>query len=162
MNFARVLYIILLFYTINDAKCLQVRRSTLKTLETLLNAAHTTEWIDSLASDLLRHVFQRALLEYHDELIAQIEQLWTILVRRLPLAILLPAVCPCVATWICLVMQPSRVPFDPCVLIFPPAPKDLSRRCTGPLHTTAVDDVSVNSGNSNPSDPDPQNSIKIK
>ena len=95
----------------------------MRTLETLLTTAQSSDWIDPLASDLLRHVFQRALLEYHDEMIPQIQQLWTILIRRLPLAVLLPAACPCVASWICLVMQSSRIPFDPASLIFPPDSK---------------------------------------
>jgi len=112
----------------------KVRRSTLKTLETMLTTAQSSDWIEPLASDLLRHVFQRALLEYHDEMIPQIQQLWTILIRRLPLAVLLPSACPCVATWICLVMQSSRVPFDPAALIFPP---DSKRR------GVAVDEASL-------------------
>lgn len=109
---------------------IKVRRSTLKTLETLLIPEHTAEWMDGLASDLLRHVFQRALFEHQQDIIDQIQELWGLLIRRLPLQILLPAVCPVVATWLCLMMQPSRIPFDPSTLIFPPARKDLpeSRR----------------------------------
>ena len=112
----------------------QVRRSTLKTLETLLIPAHTAEWMDGLASDLLRHVFQRAMLEHQQDIIEQIQQLWSLLIRRLPLQILLPAVCPVVSTWLCLMMQPSRIPFDPSTLIFPPARKELPegrRRSSG-------------------------------
>ena len=104
---------------------MQVRRSTLKTLETLLIPTHTAEWMDDLASDLLRHIFQRAMLEHQQEILDQIQQLWTRLISRLSLQVLLPAACPCVSTWICLMMQPSRVAFDPSTLIFPP-PKQLS------------------------------------
>ena len=103
----------------------QVRRSTLKTLETLLVPSETAQpWIESLASDMLRHVFQRAILEHCQDILRQIEHLWTTINSRLPLQVLLPAACPFVATWVCLVMQPSRVPFDPASLIFPPPRKD--------------------------------------
>lgn len=80
--------------------------------------------MDGLASDLLRHVFQRAMLEHQADILDQIRLLWGRLVRRLPLQTLLPAVCPVVSTWLCMMMQPSRVPFDPSVLIFPPVRKE--------------------------------------
>ena len=80
--------------------------------------------MDGLASDLLRHVFQRGILEHQPDIIEQIRQLWGRLIHRLPLQILLPAVCPVVSTWLCLMMQPSRVPFDPSSLIFPPVRKE--------------------------------------
>lgn len=99
--------------------------STLKTLETLLIPVHTAEWMDSLATDLLRHIFQRAMLEYQQDIIEEIELLWGLLVARLPLQVLLPAACPCVASWMCMMMQPSRTPYDPSVLIFPPTRKEL-------------------------------------
>lgn len=102
----------------------KVRRSTLKTLETLLIPAHTAEWMDGLASDLLRHVFQRGMLEHQDDIVQQIEELWALLIGRLSLQVLLPAACPCVATWLCMMMQPSRLAFDPAVLIFPPPRKE--------------------------------------
>ena len=93
--------------------------------------------MDGLASDLLRHVFQRAMLEHQGEIIEHIEALWGLLTKRLSLQILLPAACPCVSTWLCMMMQPSRVPFDPSVLIFPPVRKETNesrrRSSTGPL-----------------------------
>jgi len=51
---------------------------------------------------------------------------------RMMRQVLLPAACPYVAGWICLVMQPSRVPFDPASLIFAAAErKDELRRRAG-------------------------------
>uniref|UniRef100_A0A0N8BMP5 TATA-binding protein-associated factor n=1 Tax=Daphnia magna TaxID=35525 RepID=A0A0N8BMP5_9CRUS len=115
----------------------KVRHSTLKTLETLLILGHTTEWMEGLASDLLRHVFQRAMLEHQQEILEHIEKLWGLIIRRLSLQILLPAACPCVATWLCMMMQPSRLPFDTSILIFPPVRKEPSesrrRSTSGPL-----------------------------
>lgn len=103
----------------------------------MLILGHTTEWMEGLASDLLRHVFQRAMLEHQQEILEHIEKLWGLIIRRLSLQILLPAACPCVATWLCMMMQPSRLPFDPSILIFPPVrkePSDSRRRSTsGPL-----------------------------
>lgn len=97
--------------------------------------------MDGLASDLLRHVFQRGMLEHQADIVTQIEELWGVLVRRLSLQILLPAACPCVATWLCMMMQPSRLPFDPSILIFPPPRKESSegrrRNSTGPLGETS-------------------------
>lgn len=98
--------------------------STLKTLETLLIPAHTAEWMATLGTDLLRHIFQRAMLEFQRDIIEEIDLLWGLLVARLPLNVLLPAACPCVASWMCMMMQPSRTPFDPSVLIFPPPRKE--------------------------------------
>ena len=93
--------------------------------------------MDGLASDLLRHVFQRAMLEHQQENLNHIEELWGLLIKRLSLQILLPTACPCVAPWLCMMMQPSRVAFDPSILIFPPVrkePTESRRRSTsGPL-----------------------------
>lgn len=77
------------------------------------------------------------MLEHQQEIIDHIEQLWGLLLRRLSLQVLLPAACPCVAHWLCMMMQPSRVPFDPSILIFPPPRKESSetrrRSSSGPL-----------------------------
>ena len=96
----------------------QVRRATVATLRTLL-AHPAAEWVAPMACDLLRHVFQRALLEHNAHVLEQVEQLWTVLVESMPLQVLLPVACPCVASWLCLLMQPARVAFDPAALVFP-------------------------------------------
>lgn len=44
-------------------------------------------------------------------------EVWTNLVSNSSLSNLLPAAVPFVSSWLCLVMQPARVPFDPAVLV---------------------------------------------
>ncbi len=68
-----------------------MRRATLRTLETLLlmrgPPAGVAGWIESMATDMLRHVFQRALLEHGTDILNLVETVWSTLCRRLPLQV---------------------------------------------------------------------------
>lgn len=93
-----------------------VRRSTLQTLNTL-TANGTWQWSAQLVQDALRHVFQRVLVEHLEDVQLAAEKVWGNLVRNSGLAELLHAACPFVSTWICLTMQPAKLPFDCSLLI---------------------------------------------
>lgn len=92
-----------------------VRRATLQTLSTL--TASSIEWNAQLVQDALRHVFQRVLVEHLEDVQLAAEKVWGNLVRNSGLAELLHAACPVVSTWICLTMQPAKLPFDCQLLI---------------------------------------------
>lgn len=92
-----------------------VRRATLQTLNTLTSSR--LEWNAQLIQDALRHVFQRVLVEHLEDVQLAAEQVWGNLVRNSGLAELLHAACPFVSTWICLTMQPAKLPFDCSLLI---------------------------------------------
>ncbi|RZF48832.1 hypothetical protein LSTR_LSTR003212 [Laodelphax striatellus] len=92
-----------------------VRKATLQTLVTLTGAKGTTlTWSPDLLQNALCHIYQRALIEPTLDLV---ETVWGNLVRNSSLENLLLAVCPCVSTWLCLAMQPTKIAFDPSVLI---------------------------------------------
>lgn len=97
-----------------------VRKATLQTLSTLTAASldgSCIKWEAQLLQDALRHVFQRVLIEPFDEVRNVAENVWNQLVRNSGLVELLHAACPCIATWLCLSMQPVRIPFDSALLI---------------------------------------------
>ncbi|XP_039291094.1 TATA-binding protein-associated factor 172 [Nilaparvata lugens] len=92
-----------------------VRKATLQTLLTLTGGRGTTHsWSHTLLQQALCHIYQRALIEPTLDLV---ENVWENLVRNSSLENLLLAVCPCVSTWLCLAMQPTKIAFDPSVLI---------------------------------------------
>ncbi|XP_049802115.1 TATA-binding protein-associated factor 172 [Schistocerca nitens] len=98
-----------------------VRRATLQTLRTLtsvsLHCDNGLQWTSGLLQDALRHIFQRVLVEPVAEIQDLAEQVWGNLIRNSQLTVLLNAACPYFSTWLCLTMQPAKIPFDPSVLI---------------------------------------------
>lgn len=98
-----------------------VRKATLQTLGTLTVPQHGNMlmWEAHLLQDALRHVFQRALVEPISEVRSVAEKVWVQLIEHSGLVELLHAACPFVTTWLCLTMQPTRIPFDPALLIIP-------------------------------------------
>lgn len=96
-----------------------VRKATLQTLGTLSVPRHGSilMWEAQLLQDAMRHVFQRVLVEPVIEVRNVAEMVWKQLVCNSGLVELLHAACPFVTTWLCLTMQPVRVPFDPSLLI---------------------------------------------
>lgn len=56
-------------------------------------------------------------MEHLEDVQEAAERVWDNLVRHSGLAELLHAACPYVSTWICLTMQPAKLPFDPAYLI---------------------------------------------
>ncbi|ESO84153.1 hypothetical protein LOTGIDRAFT_155478 [Lottia gigantea] len=98
-----------------------VRKATLETLYTLLNIFDPETkkcfWITSILPDTLRHIYQRILLENNGILIELTYKVWTLLLERSPLDYLIAASMPWLGVWLCLLMQPSRTPFEPTYLI---------------------------------------------
>lgn len=64
-----------------------------------------------------RHVFQRVLVEPNAGVRDVAEKVWNQLVSNAGLVELLHAACPLITTWLCLGMQPVRMPFDSSLLI---------------------------------------------
>lgn len=104
-----------------------VRRATLQTLRTLTQLKTATnesfvevnnkQWNSSLLQDTLRHIFQRVLVEHIPDVQEIVEEVWNNLVKNSCLVELLHAACPFVSTWICLAMQPVKLPYDSSVFI---------------------------------------------
>ena len=101
-----------------------VRRSTLQTLKKLTEDSHTHQnigvqyWPSKLLQEALRHIYQRVLVEHVEDIQKLVEEVWSNIVRNADLSALLHAACPFVSSWMCLAMQPSRLAFDPNLLIF--------------------------------------------
>ncbi|XP_046551692.1 LOW QUALITY PROTEIN: TATA-binding protein-associated factor 172-like [Haliotis rubra] len=101
-----------------------VRRADLQTLSTLLTIATpdtkqpvVRSWLCPILQEVLRHVFQRSLLEERQELLDLVQKVWSQLLRCAPLDYLVAAVMPWLGVWLCLLMQPASIPFDPQYLI---------------------------------------------
>ncbi|XP_074648298.1 TATA-binding protein-associated factor 172-like [Tubulanus polymorphus] len=98
-----------------------VRKATLETFHTvLLNTDKQVDhsaWLVPILQDALRHIFQCSLLENQDEVLAIIPKVWSAILLRAPIEYLVAATSPWVGAWLCLVMQPSKVPFDQNLLI---------------------------------------------
>ncbi|KAM7362772.1 histone acetyltransferase 1 isoform 1-T2 [Cochliomyia hominivorax] len=75
------------------------------------------DWQWKLLQEALRHVFQRILVEPLEEIQQMATDVWLNLIANADLGALLHAACPFVSSWICLAMQPPRLPFDPSILI---------------------------------------------
>lgn len=95
-----------------------VRHSSLLTLQKLteLDPSVSPMSVNPL-QETLRHVYQRALLEHVEEVQNLIPSVWSDLLRSSKLDTLLLAACPCFGTWLCLAMQPPRLPLDPMCLL---------------------------------------------
>lgn len=93
-----------------------VRKATLQTLGTLTEG-NSMQWEAQLLQEALRHVFQRVLVEHLTEVRQVAEGVWYLLLKNAGLIELLHAACPLTRIWMCLSMQPVRLPFDPNVLI---------------------------------------------
>lgn len=115
-----------------------VRRSTLQTLKKLTdetdNSRPSTQpteensslhlnfgvryWPSGLVQEALRHIYQRVLVEHVEDIQGLVEDVWGNIVTKSDLATLLHASCPFVSCWMCLAMQPSRLAFDPNLMIY--------------------------------------------
>ncbi|GJQ72210.1 hypothetical protein Trydic_g3301 [Trypoxylus dichotomus] len=94
-----------------------VRKATLQTLGTLTDR-NTLQWEAQLLQDALRHVYQRVLVEPLCDVRRLAELVWDKLIKHAGLVELLLATCPFVSAWLCLSMQPIRIPYDPNLFIF--------------------------------------------
>lgn len=116
-----------------------VRRSTLQTLKKLTDEADIPQqlttsltedkstmflnfgvryWPSPLVQEALRHIYQRVLVEHVEDIQCLVEDVWGNIVTKSDLATLLHAACPYVSCWMCLAMQPSRLAFDPNLMIY--------------------------------------------
>ncbi|TMW53120.1 hypothetical protein DOY81_001848, partial [Sarcophaga bullata] len=75
------------------------------------------DWQWKLLQESLRHIFQRILVEANENIQNMAKEVWLNIIRNADLGALLHAACPFVSSWICLAMQPPRLPFDPSILI---------------------------------------------
>uniref|UniRef100_A0A1A9V2J1 TATA-binding protein-associated factor 172 n=1 Tax=Glossina austeni TaxID=7395 RepID=A0A1A9V2J1_GLOAU len=75
------------------------------------------DWQWKLVQDALRHIYQRILVEPLADIQESAKNVWLNIIESADLGALLHAACPYVSSWICLAMQPSRLPFDPAILI---------------------------------------------
>ncbi|KAL1131032.1 hypothetical protein AAG570_012269, partial [Ranatra chinensis] len=93
-----------------------VRRAALETLSVIPNQQGLTTW-GSLLQPTLRHIFQRGLIEPLPTISATVEEVWSNIIHNSDLADVLVAACPFMTGWLCLAMQPTKLPFDPSLLI---------------------------------------------
>lgn len=76
-----------------------------------------SDWPKELLQDALRHIFQRILCEPKQEIQQLAQDVWENLVSNADLGSLLHAACPYMSGWMCLAMQPIRLPFENSVLV---------------------------------------------
>ncbi|CAH2231989.1 jg4050 [Pararge aegeria aegeria] len=92
-------------------------------------------WTPELLQVAMRHIYQRVLFEHVPEIQEIAVQVWQNLLRHAPLGMILVAACPILALWLCLAMQPARMPLDASLLLSPPPPpepKERRGRSSGP------------------------------
>jgi TATA-binding protein-associated factor len=76
-------------------------------------------WLPHCIMSLLRHVYQRALLEHQESCLRLIPRLWDAACEQTPLSPLLMASCPWFGPWITLIAAPAHLPLDPAILLAP-------------------------------------------
>ncbi|XP_030026584.2 TATA-binding protein-associated factor 172 isoform X2 [Manduca sexta] len=86
-------------------------------------------WTPELLQEAMRHIYQRVLFEHVPEIQDIAVQVWENLLQHASLGVILVAACPMLATWLCLAMQPARLPIDPGLILQPP-PKERRVRTT--------------------------------
>ncbi|XP_045448730.1 TATA-binding protein-associated factor 172 [Melitaea cinxia] len=136
-----------------DHSTSSVRKATLQTLRTLTRPLVTTSdksdsktievkcengedsqylsWTPELLQEAMRHIYQRVLFEYVHEIQEIAVQVWENLLRHAELGAVLLAACPLLALWLCLAMQPARLPVDPALLLHPPPKERRARALSG-------------------------------
>ncbi|CAH1396143.1 unnamed protein product [Nezara viridula] len=103
-----------------------VRSAALNTLSSLTGHASFA----ALLQPTLRYLYQRALLEHHQATHDNVHVVWKEVLEKSKLNDILVAACPYITGWLCLAMQPPRLPFDPSLLI---QTKPISKEGTCPL-----------------------------
>ncbi|CAG9584894.1 unnamed protein product [Danaus chrysippus] len=78
------------------------------------------QWTPELLQDTMRHVYQRVLFEHVDDIQEIALQVWENLLHHADLGVILVASCPLLSLWMCLAMQPARLPLDPALLLHTP------------------------------------------
>ncbi|CAD0199538.1 unnamed protein product [Chrysodeixis includens] len=133
-----------------DHSTSSVRKATLQTLRTLTRPLVTSQakngtdtngnndvtnhevdeylsWTPELLQEAMRHIYQRVLFEHVHEIQEIAVQVWENFLKYASLGVILLAACPVLATWLCLAMQPARLPVEPMLLLHPP-PKERRTR----------------------------------
>lgn len=77
-------------------------------------------WTPELLQEAMRHIYQRVLFEHVHEIQEIAVQVWENFLKYASLGVILLAACPMLATWLCLAMQPARLPVEPALLLHPP------------------------------------------
>ncbi|XP_018022438.1 TATA-binding protein-associated factor 172 isoform X2 [Hyalella azteca] len=75
------------------------------------------QWCEPILSPLLRHLFQRSLLETCLKNLKLLEQVWQQVLRRCSLNAVLVSACPMVSLWLSLAATPGAVPLDSSLLL---------------------------------------------
>ena len=95
-----------------------VRQATLSTLLTLSSAPGlAASWLPPCAPLLLRHLYQRALLEHRPAILTLLERVWASVLQHSPLQPLLMAACPWFGPWLQLLATPPSLPLEPSLLL---------------------------------------------
>ncbi|KAF2368182.1 protein of unknown function DUF3535 [Trinorchestia longiramus] len=74
-------------------------------------------WCESILTPLLRHLFQRSLLETNSHNLELLEQVWRRVLENCSLNAVLVSACPLVFSWLSLVATPPFVPLDASLLL---------------------------------------------
>ncbi|KAG1688012.1 TATA-binding protein-associated factor 172 [Nymphon striatum] len=93
-----------------------VRKCVLETLLTLTLPSHQQfyeTWIPLILPDIMRHVYQRCILEHNPKILNLVYDLWKQLLTGSSLSAILTSACPWLSSWLCLMMQPAQIPIDP-------------------------------------------------
>ncbi|KAH9414981.1 hypothetical protein DERP_014274 [Dermatophagoides pteronyssinus] len=90
-----------------------VRRSVLESL-LILSEKNSNEWLNysSLLSDALRLLYQRSLIENHTIILDLLYKVWLNLISKTNYQCLIESTRNYVTGWICLMMQPQKIPID--------------------------------------------------
>ncbi|KAG0420613.1 hypothetical protein HPB47_003393 [Ixodes persulcatus] len=111
-----------------------VRQSVLRSLLVLTSKEEghqpPSNWLPPVLSDMLRLLLQRCLVENCPDTLQLIYQVWSQLVSTAPLGPLLTAACPCLGSWLCLLMHPAHLQVDVVALqwlVLPPKIKGEKR-----------------------------------
>lgn len=129
---ALALKVVRLFPFISHSSSL-VRKATLTTLNTLTEHQDLAKIVlPTVVKELSLNLFQRAILEHHEENLKLIEQIWNNMTLYTPLGPLLMATCPMYGSWVAMVIQPPHWPLPAHLLIQDKAKAGVHQYLGGP------------------------------
>ena len=70
------------------------------------------EWLCQVLQPLLVHIYQRSLLETEPDILSTVTRVWGRVLTQAPPLALVTAATPYMGVWLCLAMQPSKLPYD--------------------------------------------------
>lgn len=89
-----------------------VRLSTLKTLNILIESSKCTDWLNSILSEQLHHLYQRIIFEGINEIRTIACEVWLKILRNVPIHFLQQTVHWYSANWFKLLIHPANIPID--------------------------------------------------